>query len=187
MFFISLGVEAPQEIDRFQIFASAIAVGNPLSLFARIVQVEHGRHSIHSQPVNMVFVEPEQSARHQEAAYFIPTVVKDVGLPVRMKPLSRICMLKQMGAVEIGESVRIRREVRRYPVENDSDSLLVQKVHQVHEVLRRTVARGWSKISRRLISPGSKEGMFHDGKQLDMGKSEMLHIFRQPRRDLAVS
>jgi hypothetical protein len=39
-----------------------------------------------------------------------------------MKALARIGMLVQMGAVEIGQAMRIGRKVRGYPVEDHADA-----------------------------------------------------------------
>ena len=70
MLFVGFLVEAAEEVDGFEIFASAEFVGNPLALLARIVEIEHGGDGVHAQAVDVIFVEPEHGARHQEAADF---------------------------------------------------------------------------------------------------------------------
>ena len=67
--------------------------------------------------------------------------------------LLRVGMFKEVRAVEVGESVAVGREMRRHPVENYADTVLVQVVYQIHEVLRRAVARGWREVPRRLVAP----------------------------------
>ncbi len=47
-----------QKLDRLQILASAKSIGNPLPLFAGVVQIEHRGHGIHPQPVEVIAVEP---------------------------------------------------------------------------------------------------------------------------------
>ena len=93
MFLICFLIEAAEEIDGVDVFASAEFIGNPVAFFARVVEIEHRSNGIHPQAVNVIFVEPEHGARHQEAAHFGPAVIEDVGLPVRMKSLARVGVL----------------------------------------------------------------------------------------------
>ena len=113
-------------------------------------------------------------------------VVEDVRLPVGMKSLARVGVFVEMGAVEIGEAVRVGREVRRNPVEDDADAVLVQVVDQIHEILRRAVARGGREVSGGLVSPGTVEGVLHHGQELDVGESHLADVFGEARCGLAV-
>ena len=70
-----------------------------------------------------------------------------------METLSRIGMLVKVRAVEVGETVCVGREVRRNPIENHTDVVPVQVVHQVHEILRRAVAGSGSEVAGGLVSP----------------------------------
>src|SRR5437764_10626267 len=92
-----------------------------------------------------------------------------------------------MGAVEIGEPVGVRGEVRRDPVKNDGNAVLVEIVHQVHEILRRAVARSWREVAGRLVSPGAIERMFHDGQEFDVSEAQLAQVFGQARSGFAVS
>src|SRR5258707_10089965 len=96
-------------------------------------------------------------------------------------------MLVEMRTVEICQAVRVGGEVRRNPVEYDSDVVLMQVIHQVHEILRRTVTRCRSEVTGGLVSPGSVERMLHDGKKFDMREAEFARVFGQTGRDLAIS
>ena len=151
--------------------------GNPFAVLARIIEIEHRGDGVHAQAVDVIFVEPEHRTRHQEAADFGAAIVEDVSLPVGMKSLARIGVLVEMRAVEIGEAVRVGREVRRNPVENDADAVLVQVVDQVHEVLRRAEARGGREVAGGLVSPGTVEGMLHHGQELDVGEAHLVDVF----------
>src|SRR5260370_36383907 len=95
-------------------------------------------------------------------------------------------MLEQMSAIKEGEAMAVGREVRWDPVENDRDVVLVQVVDQVHEILRRAVTRRGSEVARGLISPGTIEGMLHDGEQFDVRESQLSHVVGKARRDLAI-
>ena len=186
MFFVGFLIEAAEEVDGFEIFASAEFVGNPFALLARVIEIEHGGDGIHAQAVDVIFVEPEHGARHQEAADFGATIIKDVSLPVGMKSLAGVGVFVEMGAVEVGEAVLVGREVRRDPVEDHADAVLVQVVDQVHEILRRAVARGGREVSGGLVSPGTVEGMLHHGQELDVGESHLVDVFGEAWRGLTI-
>ena len=93
MLFVGFLIEAAEEVDSLDVFPSAVFVGNPLTLLAGVIEVEHGSDRIHAQAVDVVFVEPEHGARHQKTANFGAAVVEDVGLPVGMETLPRIGVL----------------------------------------------------------------------------------------------
>ncbi len=61
MIFVDLLVHAPQEADGFDIFLSAVLVGNPLAVLARVVEIEHGGDGVDAQTVDVIPVEPEKS------------------------------------------------------------------------------------------------------------------------------
>src|SRR6202140_5012417 len=93
MLFIRLLIEATKEVNCVEILASAVLVGNPFTLLARVVEVKHGSDGIHAQAVDVIFVEPEHGTRHQEAAHFGAAVVENVGLPIGMESLTRVGVL----------------------------------------------------------------------------------------------
>ena len=103
-----------------------------------------------------------------------------------MESLARVGVLVQMRAVEVGEAMGVGREVRWNPVEDHADAVLVQVIDQVHEILRRAVARGGREVSSGLISPGTVEGMLHHGQELDVGEAQLSDIFGEARRGFAV-
>src|ERR1039457_2079307 len=104
-------------------------------------------------------LQPEERAAREEVAHFGTAIVEDRALPFRMKSLPRIRVLVEVRAVEVGESMLVVRKMRRHPIEDHAESALVQAVNEIHEVLRRAVARGGREISCDLISPRTVEGM----------------------------
>src|SRR5258706_12695581 len=124
-------VQPLKERDRREIFTAAEFVGNPFAFAPRVIEIEHGSHRIHAQPVNVIFVQPENSIRNQEILHFVAAVVEDQGTPIRMLALSRIGMLVKMRAVELSESVRVVREMRGSPVQENSNARLVKPVQEV--------------------------------------------------------
>ena len=53
-----------------------------------------------------------------------------------MIPLSRIEMLIQTGSVKVGKSEGIPRKMRRYPVQNHTDTRLMERIHKIHKIFR---------------------------------------------------
>ena len=81
-------------------------------------------------------VEPEASARDQEAADLVTAVVEDPALPLRLHTLSGIRVLVQVGAVELRQREGVGGKVRRHPVEDDADAGAVESVDEGGKVVR---------------------------------------------------
>lgn len=146
-------VKTPEEIDRVEVLSAPMDIGDPFALLAGVVEVKHGRHGIDSQSVYMVFFEPEHGTADQKGPHFKPAVVENVAVPFRMVALLGVGMFKEIRPVEIGQPVFIGGEVGRDPVEDDSYSMFMEFVYEVHEVLGSPVSRGRSKISHGLVAP----------------------------------
>ena len=81
-----------------------------------------------------------------------------------------------MRAIEKTEPMAVSRKVRGDPVQDHPDIMAMQFVDQKHQVLGRAIASGGSEISCGLVSPGTEEGMIHDGEKLDMGEAHLLKV-----------
>ena len=103
-----------------------------------------------------------------------------------MRPLSRILVLIEAASVKLRHAPCITRKMCRNPVKNNANSLSVQIIHKIHEIIRCAEAAGRCVISRHLIAPRSIQRMFHDRQKFHMGIPHFLHIFRQLDRDLTV-
>src|ERR1700722_16292913 len=91
-----------------------------------------------------------------------------------------------MRSIEKHQAMLIIGKVRRHPVENYPDAMLVKIIDQVHEIFGATVAAGGSEISRGLVSPGSVEGVLHNGKNLDVSEPQVLGVLSQAWRQFAI-
>ncbi len=183
---VDLLVELLDEGDRFQVFAPAELIGNPLAVLAAVVEVEHRGDRIDPQPIDVILVEPEQGIGHQEIAHFVASIVEDQGSPVGMLSLPRVGMLVQVRAVEIRKPVGVLGEVGRHPVDQHANAMLVAMIDKVHEVFRAAVATGRREIADRLISPTARERMLAHGHQLQVRVAELLAVVDQvggPVRD----
>src|SRR5262249_15036223 len=95
-------------------------------------------------------------------------------------------VLVEVRAVEVDKPVRITREVRWYPVENDPHAAPVEMVHEGHEVPRAAEATRGCEIADGLIAPRAVERMLHDGQELDVGETHRTDVVRELLGELAV-
>src|SRR5438270_12422502 len=130
-----------------------IPIGRPLARFARVGEIEHGGNGIDPQPVNMVLTQPEQGTGDQEIADLRASIVKDVSTPLFMFALARISIFIQVCAIKITQGVAVFGEVRGYPVEQDTNALLVQIIHKVLKIFRGAVATGGRIVTCDLVAP----------------------------------
>src|SRR5262249_5375490 len=121
----NLAVEASQEIDGFEILATAIFVGYPAAFRTAVVEIKHRGDRIDAKPVNAVPIEPEQRIADQEVEHFGAAVVVDQGSPIEMAALLGIGVLVECGAVEMREPVRIVWKMAGHPVEQNTKASAV--------------------------------------------------------------
>ena len=133
-----------------------------------------------------ILLQPEQRVRNQERAHFVAAVVEDQRAPVAMLALARVGVLVERRAVEVGQPVRVLREVRRHPIDDHADARLVAAVDEVHEIVGRAEARGGREVADHLVAPRSGERMLHDGQQFDVRVAHLLHVLHQLDGQLAI-
>jgi len=95
---VANGVKVFHEFDGIEILATAMNIGYPFARFPGVVKVEHGSNGIHSQAVDMVFVEPEKSVGDQEVSYFIAPEIKNSGAPVFVLAPARVFVIVKIRA-----------------------------------------------------------------------------------------
>jgi len=104
---VNRAVELTQEVHRLEVFAAAVAIGDPFALPAAVIEIEHRTDGIDPQPVHMELIQPEMRARQQKGAHLVAAVVEQVAVPFRMETLPGVGVLIEMGTVEIGEAVGV--------------------------------------------------------------------------------
>src|SRR5688572_25110690 len=107
-------------------------------------------------------------------------------MPVWVSTFGRILGFEKRRAVEQRQAVFVVGEVRRNPVQEYSDTVLMQAVDEKHCILRRAVSAGWGKVTSRLIPPRTIEGMFGERKELDMSEAKPLRIRGEFWSELAI-
>ena len=146
-------VEEAQELDRVEVLPPAEAVRDPLAVLPAVIQVEHRGDRVDAQPIRVVAVEPVERAAEQKAADLVAPVVEDRASPVGVHAEAWIGMLEQVRSVEVLEAELVGRKMRRHPVEDHADAVLVQVVDQEHEVLRRAITAGRREVAGDLVAP----------------------------------
>src|SRR5215510_8526161 len=76
--------------------------------------------------------------------------------------------------------MRVIGKVRRHPIEDHTNTVLVQRVNEIHKVLWRAIATCGGKESSDLVAPGTVEGMLHHGQEFDVRVSQALYVLGQP-------
>ena len=134
----------------------------------------------------MELLKPVQGVGHQEVAHLGASEVEDEGAPVWMLAAQRVGVLVQRGAVESRQSPLVLREVGGDPVDDDSDSGLVELVDEVAQVVGGAVPRRRRVIAGHLIAPGGGEGVLRQGHELDVGEAAVLDVADELLGDLPV-
>ena len=165
-----------QETDRRQVLPAAVFVGDPLPILARVVEVEHGGHGVHAQPVDMVLVDPEQGVGDEKGAHLVAAVVEDQCAPVLVLALQGVGVGVQLGAVEPVEAGTVLGEMGRHPVEEHAQAGGVALIDEEHEVLGCAEAAGGREETEHLVAPGAVKGVLGDGHHLDVGVAHLLDI-----------
>ena len=180
-------VQLLEELDRLEVLAAAELVRHPLAGLARVIEIEHRRHRVDAQAVDVKLLEPEQRVAQQERAHFVAAVVEDQRAPVLVLALPRIGVLVERGAVEARQAVLILRKVARHPVEDHADAGLVKGIDEELEVVGRAEAAGRREEADHLVAPRAGERMLHHRQQLDVREAHVLHVGHEPVGHLAIA
>ncbi len=132
---MSLLVKFSEQVNRFEVLSPTVSIGNPLALFAGVIEIEHRCDGIDSQTINVVFLEPEQGIGDQEVSDFVSPEVEDHRPPIGMLALSWIFMFVQRRPVKSTKPVVVLRKVGWHPIDNNSDPILMAVIDEVHEVI----------------------------------------------------
>ena len=183
---VQRNVELLEEFDGLQVLVAAVLVRNPLAFLARIVEIQHRRHGVDTQRVDMEFLDPEKGAADQVIDNLAPAVVEDQRAPVGMGALARVGVFVQRRPVKQPQAVLIAREVGRYPVHDHADTVLVAGIDKVAEIIRRAETLCRRKHADGLVAPGAVERMLRDGQQFDMRESEVLDVRHELACEVAI-
>src|SRR5690349_11439608 len=134
----------------------------------------------------MIFAQPEERAGDQEIAHLAASIIKDQRSPFLVFSLARIRVLIQMRSIEVAESRSIFGEVRGNPVQENANTLLMHIIDEELKIFWCPIAARRCIIARHLVAPRSIKGIFRDGQEFDMCKTQMLDVSRQLYRQLTI-
>src|SRR6185295_17601049 len=134
----------------------------------------------------MVAIQPIESAVEKEVPDLDAIVIEDAAVPVRMVAEPWVGMIVEVCAVELGKSMRIVWKVRGRPVHKHTNSGLMGRIDEGHEVFRRSVTAGDGEITGGLIAPGSIEWVLGNRHQFNIGITHILHVWDELLRKFCV-
>ena len=128
-------IQLLEKRHRFKIFTPTEPVAEPLARFASVIEIQHGRHGIDPQSIDVELLDPVQRVRQQEIADFVARVVEDVRPPLGVIAQSRILVFVAGGAVKATQCPVVLRKMRRHPVQQHTDARHVHRIHERAEII----------------------------------------------------
>ena len=130
------GIHMLEELDGFEVLVLAVLICNPLAVLLAVVKIQHGSDRVDAETVYMEVLDPVEGIGKQEILNFRTAVIEDLCAPIRMLALTRILVLVELCSVQARKTCRVFREVGRYPVKDDADSLFMEVVDHILEIIR---------------------------------------------------
>ena len=146
-------IDALQERNGFQIFATAKRIRYPFARRPAVIAIQHRCDRIHAQTINAKLFNPIQRAAREKIANLVAAEIVDKRVPVAMEPLACVGVFVQGGAVELCKSVRVARKMRGHPIEQHTEPHCVARRHKSRKSCRWPEARGDRIHTERLITP----------------------------------
>src|SRR4028119_234512 len=114
-------------------------------------------------------------------------IVKTATLPVWMEALAGVSVCEEVRPIKIFHPMLIGGEMGRHPIQNHTNALLMQVVHQIHEILGSPIAAGWGEKAGSLMAQRPVERMLSNWHQFYVGKPQPFNIVSQFRSKFPVS
>ena len=181
------GIHVLEKFDCLKVFTAAVYIRQPLSLLLAEIQPQKRCHRIHAQPVYMENIHPIKRICKQEIRNLFSAVIEDIRPPLDMLPQTGVLMLIKRRAVKACQCKIILREMRRHPVQNDGNAVLMAGIHKLLKFVRTAIAARRGIIARHLIAPAAVKGMLLHRQHLDMRIAHFLHIGNQLLRQLRIA
>src|SRR6202011_5342491 len=94
-----------------------------------------------------------ERATEKEIRDLASTIVVDQRVPVFMEALTRVCVLIEVGPIELRQTVRVVGKMAGDPIENYTDPAAMKAVDQRPEIVRGPESCGRGEKPGRLIAP----------------------------------
>lgn len=133
-----------------------------------MVEVEHTRHTIEPEPVELVLVHPKPEIAQEEPHDLVVTVVEQPAIPLIMTPLATFVEVLVIAPVKFVQSVEnILRGMAVDYVQQYNKAYTVSGVDELLQILGRAVATARGEEIVDLVSKAGVVGMLHDRHELD--------------------
>ena len=96
----------------------------------------------------MILIEPEEGIADEEIPHFVAAVVEDERAPILVFGLAGVGVFVQVGAVELGQTMRVLGKMAGNPVQNDANAALVEGLSQLTVRSAETARRYWASGGR---------------------------------------
>src|SRR5207245_1321594 len=116
---------------------------------------------------------------NQEVFDFTAAIVEDQRTPFLVLSLTCIGIFIKVRTVKVAEGSTVLGEMRRYPVQEDTDTLLVHIIHEILKVFGGTEATGRCIVASNLVAPGAIIRILGYGQDFNMRKAQIFDIGSQ--------
>src|SRR5262245_52692312 len=172
-------VEVSQELDCLKVLPPSIFVGNPLTFPPRIIEIEHGGHSVDPESIQVKSLAPIKCVGREKIPDFVAAKIKNQRAPILVRSLARVFMFIQCRPIKVGKRPIIARKMRRDPIHINSDARLMKLVDQKLEIIRCSIAACRSVKACDLITPTWIVNMLGRWKEFNVRESHVPHIVNQ--------
>lgn len=153
-----------------------------------MVLVEHARHTVETETIEVVLIHPEPQVAEQESHDFVMTVIEQPAVPQLVAATSSLVEVLVVCAVEFVESIQnVLGGMAVNNVEKHSDSHAVSHVDQFLEVFRWSVTTASGEEVVDLVPKAGIVGMLHNCHELDNVVSEISDSGQHVLGELLVS
>ena len=180
------GVQFFEKRHRLVIVISAVNIRYPFAGRTVVVQIQHGRNRVDTEPVYMVISHPEKRVGYKKRLNLRSADVKATRSPgLMLHSVLALIFIKRI-TVKLEEPVLVLREVSGHPVKNDAYPRFVELVYKIYKVLRRAEARCRRVITADLISPRPVKRVLGYWHKLNVRIAHIKRIRHKLVRNLAV-
>ena len=180
-------VEFFEKRDGFEIIIPPVHVGRPFARLFIVIEIDHGGDGVHAQSVDMELFKPEHRVGNEKTLHFVPAPVENARTPAFHLHFIFALVFVTGRTVEFEKPVFVFRKMRRHPVEDYADAVIMESVHQPHKSVRRAETRRNAEISRYLIPPATVERVFRNGHEFHVGIPHLFDVRHELCRKFIVS
>ena len=159
-----------------------------VEVFAQTVTaVDHRRHTVKTETVEVILIKPELTVREQEMEHFVLAVVEAEAIPSRMLPTIAVMEILIAGTIEVTESLEfILHCMAVHEIHDHMHAATVRVIDESLQFIRRTETAGSCKEVRYMVAEGAVIGVLLDGHDLDAVIAELVDTRQHIAAELLV-